>query len=275
MLDLCGYIAAIFCELMKNMARDNRRVVAALDLFVCIFIILSVTCGSVFVWDAAVARLLGVGKGNGHLDGSTERALGFQSVWQDILSPHGHHDATTDVDGRLVFVFALSSMLVNGLLGITGYYYVKTAHGSWWDWAHSILHPGCVTVHHQIAASHHQHGPGCDCTPQEARAAPINLNVTVMWVHVMCDAVKDCVLLVVSFLMMLQVVSSRAADAASAIAVVCLVIAGSFWIFPAVWIRVKQVFCGAELTLDDEDEEQTLLLPERSEKLTAAFHEKR
>jgi len=269
LLDLTGYIAAIFCESIKNMARSNRRVVAALDLFICIFVILTVTASTYFVWDAALSRLLG-----GTHKHEVDRATGFEAVWQDILKPKGEHGGFADVDGRLVFAFALCSVVMNGILGYSGYQYVKTAHGTWWDWAHSILHPGCTTNHDYSRRVHHQHGPGCDCTEDEKLSAPINLNVAVMWVHVVCDAVKDCVLIVVSFLMMIHVVSTHAADAASALAVTVLVVLGSFWIIPAIWVRVKQVFFGADLSPVIEDEEgENLLEGGRKERLTAAYNQ--
>jgi Co/Zn/Cd efflux system component len=266
LLDLVSYIAAILFESFKSVARGNRKVVAALDLFICIFAIITVVASTVFVWDAALIRLVG-----GVHKHEAERAVGFEAVWQDILEPKGDHGGPADVDGRLVFVFALCSVTMNGILGYHGYQYVQNAHGTWWDWAHSLLHPGC-TQNHSVR-THFQHGPGCDCEEDAMQSAPLNLNVVVMWVHVVSDAVKDCVLIVVSFLMMLHVVSSHAADAASALAVTVLVVLGSFWVVPAIWVRIKQVFFNAELTLETEEDREGLLEDGRKEKLTATYNQ--
>lgn len=256
LLDLCSYVAAIMCELLKTVARGNRRTVAAIDLFICLFIIITVASGSAYVLEAAMHRLTGLAHdhkpGDHGENEAAERAAGLEHGWQDIFVAHPAGTADhADADGRLMFAFALSSMIVNAGLGLTGYYYVKNAHGGWWEWVHAVLHPGCTA---QGCTEVHDVEGG----KRQKMETPINLNVTIMWIHVSCDAVKDLVLLCVSFLMMEKYVGSKAADAAASLVVVCMVILGSVWICPAVWIRLKQVFWNEELE-DDNDETKSLL----------------
>lgn len=262
LLDLLGYGTAIMCEVIKKATSHNRRAVAALDLGVCLLSIAAVLGCMSWLFESAVHRLVGGHDSHGVHEDSGERATGFELVWQDLFKPKKNLDISGDVNGRLVFYFAACSMCVNASMGLCGYYFVKNNHGSWSEWLHAIVHPGCAhggCAEDHSAENHSASGVVDESASRSRRAAaPVNLNLVVTWMHVTTDACKDLLLLVVSFFMMEGYLSSKVADAASAIAVMVLVLIGSVWLLPAMWMRFKQVFWGLE-TADLDAEREPLV----------------
>jgi len=288
LLDILSTLGAVVCERLKSSNTHSPRIVAVLDILVFVFVIALVASGSCAVWDLAFSRL--VSTPHHHMlptshdhDNVEERARGLTGVWKDLfgLQEGGHdHGKDMDVDGRLIFAFAICSMLLNASMGMVGYHYVQKAHGSWWDWAHAALHPGCTATNCSAAGYVPRPSPQCvrrgrdrensllctaydDCGDEDCEAhlpggetlkpqedPPLNLNMVVIWIHVVCDAIKDLVLIVASFLMMMKLVSAKAADAASALAVVGLMILGAVWVLPGLWIRVQQVWSGGAQEMD-------------------------